>query len=901
MADEPIFDIGGAVWNARSQTVIGTATNTLPTGDIGPAIEGFMSAKASALEILISASTDSTNWLRKLSIPRQWLVEGIGIHRTILLAPTPAQVAQVQGAMVSENASAVKVSLANLTLNANGRPYAAVLSLGFVNQSGAPWGSEAYIENVWVRDLVTAGASLRPDWGVRLLGNVVEMGRLKVYGCRRGLQVTGTCIRGSQLTLANGAERTLEVLGTSHSLHQVEVEGPGNGVVYLWLTAPAQQSDTSILVAPLSGGPIPKGTVLTFPHGTATLTADALFGATSLSVTLSGDLPGPATATLPNQTITVGYPGAPAGAMSVPLTKLDQPIYGPSRASYAGTTVWVASPGALATEQSLPVAPLPQAIPAGTTLSFTRKGLSVGTAHLTADAPFGATALTVSPLNADIPAGDPLTFTVAPGESFTVYATTDALSLPAPTAVQVTPLPAALGYATYVTARVMASTGAAQGATSMEVAPLPMSIPAGTYLEFSSGAHATTTGNASTGAKKISVDALSATVPAAAYQDFGTPQNPILVMVRDLGAPSGSTVIPVVPLEIALSAGTQLTLGGVPVTLSANAVVGDTTLAVNPTGQAIPGPSQAPYVPHAPVYIDAAQTDISGMLISCAKDTYYPALVYLSRTTPEATRIAGLQVLTRSGSGYGAIINHDGLLFGRSTVNGRNVAAYEPVWFEYDTAVQQPYNISGYVASGGTGEMSGYTLTIRQGHPGMRIVVEVDVDHDITINFATAADKIRGKLYTIVNNSAKRVLVTNAPGVGSTFPHLGLQFGDQRVDYDPAIGFTVAPGATLELAPAQGSLVQVTARYTGRFVKTVSIPVASTGLGNVSSSTAPFAGVQPGDFVEVTTPNGPLTGVKFWGEVLSAGQVTIYSWNYGTGAFATTNVTVGVHVRRGGA
>jgi hypothetical protein len=287
--------------------------------------------------------------------------------------------------------------------------------------------------------------------------------------------------------------------------------------------------------------------------------------------------------------------------------------------------------------------------------------------------------------------------------------------------------------------------------------------------------------------------------------------------------------------------------------------------------------------------------DIAGMLVSCAANTHYPALIYLAPTNTEQLHISGLQVITRSGSTYGAVINHDGLLFGRQTLSGATTTDYEPRWFEYDTAVQQTYFISEAVASGATGEMpSGTrTLTIKQVHPGMRIVVGYDVSSDITVNLSGIFNKLGGKTYTVINNSHSGITVY-VKGSNS----MALVFADQRVTYDTAVGFPVAPNATLEITPAQGNNTVVSARYSGRFVVTSSFAATVVNTGSqVTVGPVSFPGVQPGDFVEATL-SSPAQGVRIWGDVTATGQVTVYFRNDTGTNVSLAAGTIELHVRK---
>lgn len=498
-----LFDAGGMIHNVRHPDIgcefnAGVAAPTDPLTDDAPSLQRYLNRTGVGAE---ASFPQGAGVFSNVQLPASTKLQGLGMHQSFLWGRAGST-----GDMLREATSAVKVTLRDLTINAKGVEYGTILSLGNVNPTGAPWGTEAYLQNVWVRDADSVSPSTRADWGVRLLGNVAEVDGLKVYGGKRGLSIGGTAIRASKLTLATSPDRVLEVVGHSHSLSQVEIEGPG----------------------------VPTA-----------------------------------------MTITVRVAGA-------------------------------------------------------------------------------------------------------------------------------------------------------VGDTVLKVNPLPLALPTGTQLVFG-GTTVTLTDHASTGTNEVDVAALSAAIAAGAT---------------------------------------------------------------------------AQHTPEAPIYISAAQTSVDSLLFSCGP-VAYRSLIYIAPVTTERIRIAGLQVLTRTGSDYEAVINHDGLLFGRRTFSGTTSLAHEPAPFTYDTSIQQPYYLNDRVATGNTDEVVSGTLTIRQVHPGMRIVVASDVSTAVSIHLNALPSKLAGKTYTVINNSTRTInfRISN----GSVTIHTG---GGAT-----STNFAIPAGGIFEVTPAQGSGTDVRAFY----------------------------------------------------------------------------------------
>lgn len=498
-----LIDAGGMINNVRHPEIgcefdADTAAPGDPLTDDAPSLQRYLNRTGIGAEASFPRGAGVFSNLR---LPASSKLQGLGMHQSFLWGRAGAT-----GDMIRENTSAVKVTLRDLTINAQAVEYDTILSLGSVDPNVAPWGTEAYLQNVWVRDAGVVNPSVRADWAVRLYGNVAEVDGLKVYGGKRGLSIGGTAIRASKLTLVTSPERVLEVVGASHALSQVEIEGAG-----------------------------------------------------------------------------------------------------------------------------------------------------------------------------------------------------------VPTAVAVTVRVAALA-----------------GAVKLLVDPMPLAMPAGTALAF----------------------------------------------------------------------------GGTTVVLADHASTGEGEIDIAAAPAAIPQGATAQHTPEAPVYISAAQTSIDTLLFSCGP-VAYRSLVYIAPLTTERIRIAGLQVLTRTGSDYEAVINHDGLLFGRRTFGGATSVTYEPTPFTYDTSVQQPYYVSQRVASGATDEVQSGTLTIKQVHPGMRIVVGADVTTALSIHLNALPSKLGGKTYTVINNSGQTVnfrisngSVTIRTGGGAT-----------------SNNFAIPAGGIFEVTPAQGSSTDVRAFY----------------------------------------------------------------------------------------
>ncbi len=124
----------------------------------------------------------------------------------------------------------------------------------------------------------------------------------------------------------------------------------------------------------------------------------------------------------------------------------------------------------------------------------------------------------------------------------------------------------------------------AVGAETATVTALPIALPSGNRLSFSSIVTITTSAATSSGATTIAVTALGAAVPAATTLKFGN------VTVQTTGtAASGATSIPVNPVPAAIASGATATYRPNPVTivLAADAPAAATTIAIEPAPAAV--------------------------------------------------------------------------------------------------------------------------------------------------------------------------------------------------------------------------------------------------------------------------------------------------------------------------
>lgn len=173
-----------------------------------------------------------------LTIPAEKVLIGAGIHQTNFVC-APGSV----GTMFTDQGSAAKVSVRGIAFYGNNRAYTAGFRLGY---GATPFGTEAKIDELWVRDL-PAGFP-----GIDISGNVGHFGRILAQDTG-GLQIVGVAnmVEQAQSYGAKGFTVAAIQVATNLQLTHIdalEIEATAAGVVPLYLTE--NSSIDALTIAP---------------------------------------------------------------------------------------------------------------------------------------------------------------------------------------------------------------------------------------------------------------------------------------------------------------------------------------------------------------------------------------------------------------------------------------------------------------------------------------------------------------------------------------------------------------------------------------------------------------------------------------------------------------------------
>lgn len=172
-------------------------------------------------------ATSGNFGFKNMLIPGGATLVGAGIHETNFISLTGAI-----GTMATDTGSAAKVNISGVAFYCNNCAYTAGFKLGY---NTTAYGTEGYLDQIWVRDLPTGFP------GIDINGNVGEGGFLIVQNTG-GIRIIGTANMFDKLEnpQSSGFVNTGGVTSTTEfgdgSINAMEIEAPQNNAVSYYLT-----------------------------------------------------------------------------------------------------------------------------------------------------------------------------------------------------------------------------------------------------------------------------------------------------------------------------------------------------------------------------------------------------------------------------------------------------------------------------------------------------------------------------------------------------------------------------------------------------------------------------------------------------------------------------------------